>query len=72
MDEQQEKIEGMQAQIEELNETINDLQGTVCVLEDEIRKSRRELENVKEDARFMSGKIAAYEKVFMLITGRGI
>lgn len=63
MDEIREKVEGMQAQIEEADQMIRDLQGTICILEEEKERLERELDALKLDAQFQCGKIAAYENV---------
>lgn len=64
MDEMREKVECMQARIEEANQMIRDLKGTICILEEEKERLKRELDALKLDARFQYGKIAAYETVF--------
>ena len=49
MDEMREKVEGMQAQIEDAEQMIRDLQGTICLLEDQKAKLEEKIKVMELD-----------------------
>lgn len=64
MDEMREKVEGMQAQIEEADQMIRDLQGTICLLENQKAELEEKNKVMEASHQFQCGKIEAYETVF--------